>query len=58
MLQDGRILAPLDVTAFDERVYRELLAGPEATARELAARLGADRIGWRGRWTGCAPVVW
>jgi sugar-specific transcriptional regulator TrmB/DNA-binding CsgD family transcriptional regulator len=46
MLQDGRILAPLDVTAFDERVYRELLAGPEATARELAARLGCgpDRL--------------
>lgn len=46
MLHDGRILAPLDVTAFDETVYRELLAGPEATARELADRLGCgpDRL--------------
>jgi sugar-specific transcriptional regulator TrmB/DNA-binding CsgD family transcriptional regulator len=46
MLQDGRILAPLDVTAFDETVYRELLAGSEATARELASRLGCapDRL--------------
>ncbi|WP_329236739.1 LuxR C-terminal-related transcriptional regulator [Actinoallomurus sp. NBC_01490] len=46
MLQDGRILAPLDVTAFDEMVYRELLSGREATARELASRLGygPDRL--------------
>jgi sugar-specific transcriptional regulator TrmB/DNA-binding CsgD family transcriptional regulator len=46
MLQDGRILAPLDVTAFDEMVYRELLTGSEATARELAPRLDCapDRL--------------
>ncbi|GAA4639861.1 helix-turn-helix domain-containing protein [Actinoallomurus vinaceus] len=46
MIQDGRILAPLDVAAFDETVYRELLAGPEATAQELAERLGcgSDRL--------------
>ena len=46
MLQDGRILAPLDVTAFDEKVYRELLSVSEATARELASRLGCgpDRL--------------
>lgn len=46
MIQEGRILGPLDVAAFDETVYRELLAGPEATARELAYRLGCgpDRL--------------
>ncbi|MBC6468632.1 helix-turn-helix domain-containing protein [Actinomadura alba] len=46
MVQDGRILAPLDVTAFDETAYRELLAGPESTVQELALRLGCgpDRL--------------
>jgi sugar-specific transcriptional regulator TrmB/DNA-binding CsgD family transcriptional regulator len=46
MLQDSRILAPLDVTAFDEMVYRELLSRSDATARDLAARLGCapDRL--------------
>jgi sugar-specific transcriptional regulator TrmB/DNA-binding CsgD family transcriptional regulator len=46
MVHHDPILAPLDVSAFDERVYRELLAGPNATARELALRLdcGPDRL--------------
>jgi sugar-specific transcriptional regulator TrmB/DNA-binding CsgD family transcriptional regulator len=46
MVNEGRILAPLEVSAFDESVYRALLAGREATARELAARLdcGPERL--------------
>ncbi|MFL6053856.1 MAG: helix-turn-helix domain-containing protein [Actinoallomurus sp.] len=46
MSHDGRILAPLDVTAFDETVYRELLARHDATASELAESLecGLDRL--------------
>ena len=43
---EPRLLAPLGVTAFDERIYRSLLAAPALTRGQLADQVGerAERV--------------